>query len=179
MKSSNDLSSIDFEAYQAKIVSLIAGRDRIEILSRTPNAIAELIARNPADRWRVRPFEGKWTPSEILGHLADIEWVFGYRIRAILCEDEPEIHAMDHEAWVAGQRHHERAPAELFEMFRSVRPANLSFWRRVKKEDFTRGGLHNHRGRETLELNLTLHAGHDLSHIDQLTRYLAAAGEIP
>jgi hypothetical protein len=34
--------------------------------------------------------------------------------------------------------------------------------------------MHNERGPESLGLMLCMNAGHDLSHIDQLTRYLAA-----
>jgi hypothetical protein len=176
VKPAIDISAADPKAYQAKLIALVAGRDRVDILSRTPAALAELFDRHPAARWRVRPFEGKWTPNEILGHLVDIEWVYGFRVRAILCEHEPEIVAMDQETWVAGQRYNEREPADLLEQFTQLRNANVTLWQSVKPDEFARAGLHRQRGRETLDLCLTLHAGHDLSHIDQLTRYLAAAG---
>jgi len=29
------------------------------------------------------------TPNEVIGHLTDSEWVYGYRLRLILCEDDP------------------------------------------------------------------------------------------
>jgi hypothetical protein len=169
-----DLSSTDPEAYVAKIAALVGDRDRVEILFETADILAGMVSRHSDDQMRTRPFEGKWTANEIVGHLGDTEWVFGYRIRAVLCEDEPQILAMDHELWVSGQGHNDRAPAELVDTFRHLRQANLSLWQRMRPQDFQRGGLHNERGRETLDKTLLMQAGHDLSHIDQLRRYLAA-----
>jgi hypothetical protein len=171
---SRDLYSTDPEAYLAKIAALVGDRDRMEILSETAGILAEIVGRHTAEQMRARPFEGKWTANEIVGHLSDSEWVFGYRMRAILCEDEPRILAMDHELWVSGQRHNEREPSELVETFLHLRNANLSLWKRMPQTDLQRAGLHNERGRESLDKALLMQAGHDLSHIDQITRYLAA-----
>ena len=40
--------------------------------------------------------------------------------------------------------------------------------------DLKREGIHGERGAESLGVMRKFIAGHDLSHIDQLTRYLAA-----
>jgi hypothetical protein len=172
-----DLSSTDPEAYFAKINALVGERDRIQILSETAEVLVDIVRENTVERMRARPFEGKWTPNEVIGHLSDTEWVFGFRLRAILCEDEPEILGMNHELWVSGQRHNEREPMESVEVFRRLREPNVALWRRVEPAQLQRSGLHNERGRETLDKYLTGHAGHDLSHIDQIRRYLAAVRE--
>ncbi|UCG33940.1 MAG: DinB family protein [Phycisphaerales bacterium] len=174
---SRDLSSTDPEAYVAKMRGLVGKRDRIGILSETAEVLAGIVREHSVEQMRARPFEGKWTPNEILGHLCDAEWVFGYRMRAVLCEDEPQILAMDHERWVSGQGHNEREPAELVEAFRHLREANLSLWRRMTPADLRRRGLHNERGAESLDKILLMKAGHDLSHIDQIRRYLAAGAK--
>jgi hypothetical protein len=169
-----DLSSTDLAAYLAKMTALVGDRDRIEILSETADILAAIVGEHSIEQMRARPFEGKWTPNEILGHLCDTEWVFGYRIRSVLCENEPEIAAMDHELWVSGQHHNERDPKDLLETFRHLRAPNLSLWKRMSPADLQRSGTHNQRGRESLDKNLRMQAGHDLSHIDQIRRYLAA-----
>jgi hypothetical protein len=46
------------------------------------------MAKHSAEVLRARPFEGKWTPNEIIGHLTDSEWVYGYRLRLILSDDD-------------------------------------------------------------------------------------------
>jgi hypothetical protein len=169
-----DIWVSDPKAYQEKLRNLLGGRDPIEVLSKTADALADIVQRDPAEKMRARPFEGKWTPNEILGHLTDTEWVYGFRIRLVLSEEEPAILGMDQEKWVTAQRHNERAPQELLAMFRSLRGANLVLWKSMSAADLKRVGRHNERGPEPLGLMLTMHAGHDLSHIDQMTRYLRA-----
>jgi len=58
------------------------------------------------------------------------------------------------------------------EMFRTMRQFNLALWTRVSPADLQRTGQHNERGPESLGVMLRMLAGHDLSHLDQITRYI-------
>jgi len=165
----------DPDAYRKKLDGFLGGRNPMTVLAETAGVLADIVARHSAKLLRSRPFPGKWTPNEVIGHLADTEWVYGYRVRLILCEKEPTILGMDQELWVAGQRLNEREPGELVELFRVLRDSNLTLWRQMTPADFKRVGIHNERGRESLELILRMTAGHDLSHIDQINRYITAA----
>lgn len=164
----------DSAAYQQKLMGLLGNQDPIRVLSRTTDVLSGIVESYPAELLRQRPFEGKWTPNEIIGHLSDSEWVYGFRIRLILCQDRPVILGMDQDLWVEGQRHNERAPRDLVTVFRHLRGANLELWKSMSAEDLRRIGQHNERGEESLGLMLQMNAGHDLSHIDQITRYIAA-----
>jgi len=167
----------DANPYRERLRNLVAGRDPIEVLSETASTLAEIVARYPAEVLQARPFEGKWTPNEIIGHLGDSEWVYGYRVRLILCEDEPPIAGTKQEAWVAGLRYNERQPSELLEIFRTLRALNIAEWRRMSGDDLQRKGQHNERGLESLGAMLEMLAGHDLSHLDQIRRYIQAIKE--
>src|SRR5580704_5930397 len=125
------------EAYREKIFKRLGERDPLEVLAEKASKLDEIVKKYPAVVLRARPHEGKWTPNEIIGHLTDSEWVYGYRFRLILCEDDPTILGTKQDAWVAAQRHNERGP-------------------------------------ESLGVMLRLLAGHDLSHLDQITRYIGA-----
>ena len=160
--------------YREKLFNLLAGRDPIEVLGQTASTLADIVARHPAEVLRGRAIQGKWTPNEIIGHLTDSEWVYGYRLRLILCEDEPAVLGIKQDAWVASQRHNEREPSELVEIFQTLRALNLSVWKRVSPEDLQRSGQHNERGAESLAVMLRLLAGHDLSHLHQISRYIQA-----
>lgn len=162
-------------AYQDKLLDLLGTRDPLEVLGQTPRVIGELVRPHPPEVLKRRPFDGKWTPLEIVGHLTDAEIVYGYRVRLILCEQRPTILSMDQELWVSGQKHNEREPGELLEAFAALRTINLGLWRRMTPDELRREGVHSQRGPESLGLMLRMNAGHDLSHIDQLGRYLAAA----
>jgi hypothetical protein len=165
--------------YQQKLMGLLGDRDPIAVMGETADVLAKIIERHPAKALRTRPFPGKWTPNEIIGHLSDSEWVYGYRIRLILCEEKPTILGMDQDLWVAGQKHNDREPADLLTMFRNLRASNLALWRKMGPAELARCGMHNERGLESLGLMLRMNAGHDLSHIDQITRYLSAIAMKP
>jgi DinB family protein len=160
------------EAYRERLFSLLAGRDPMKVLGQTASTLAEIVARHPATVLRTRPFEGKWTPNEIIGHLSDSEWVYGYRLRLILCEEYPPILGTKQDSWVASLRHNERDPSELVEIFRTLRMLNLAEWGRLSPEDLKRSSQHNERGPESLSVMLRMLAGHDLSHLDQIRRYI-------
>jgi hypothetical protein len=157
-----------------KLFNLLAGRDPIEVLGQTASTLADIVARHPVEVLRARAMQGKWTPNEIIGHLTDSELVYGYRLRLILCEEQPAILGYRQDAWVAALRHNEREPSELVEIFRTLRVLNLSVWRRVSPEDLQRSGQHDERGAESLAAMLQLLAGHDLSHLHQISRYIQA-----
>ncbi len=165
-------------AYYDKLVALLGRRDPLDVLASTPDVIGKLIASHKPETLRKRPFPDRWTwtPLEIIGHLLDGELVYGFRIRLILCEERPTILGMDQEKWVAGQDYNGRDPKALLADFRAARNINLSIWRNIRPDQFARVGVHNERGEESLGQMIRMHAGHDLSHIDQLTRYLAVIG---
>ncbi len=167
----------DPDSYRKKLRNLLGSRKPLEVLSQTPEVLAAITNECSAEKLRRRPFEGKWTPNEVLGHLVDTEMVYGYRLRAILCDDRPTIIGMDQEKWVAVQGHNLREPSEHIESFGLLRRFNINLWRRLTSDQLKRVGLHNERGEEALGTMLEMEAGHDLSHIDQIQRYLAAIEE--
>lgn len=167
----------DPHAYREKLFTLLGDRNPLEVLARTASTLADFVRTHSATLLCTRPFEGKWTPNEIIGHLVDSEWVYGYRLRLILCEDNPTILGMNQELWVTGQRHNQREPSEVVAMFQAMRRINLALWKQMSPADMQRTGQHDERGPESLGMMLQMLAGHDLSHLDQLTRFIQAVGK--
>lgn len=164
----------DPQEYRRKLKELLGTRKPLEVMAETADVLSAIVSKRTAKQMRTRPFEGKWTPLEVVGHLLDCEFVYGYRMRLILSEETPTILGMDQDLWVAAQRYNERDPGELVGMFRSLRECNTVIWKQLSAPDFERAGQHNERGRESLGQMLPMLAGHDLWHIDQITRYLKA-----
>jgi len=152
--------------------ALLGDRDPLTVMSETVSKLSDIVGRHSPAVLRSRPYEGKWTPNEIIGHLTDSEWVYGYRLRLILSEENPTILGTQQDSWVARQRHNEREPSEMVDLFRTLRQFNLVAWKRASPSDLDRAGLHNERGSESLGVMLRLLAGHDLSHLEQIGRYL-------
>jgi hypothetical protein len=166
------LAVSDPQAYREKLFKLLGEREPLAVLAETASKLEAIVREHPAAVLRARPFAGKWSANEVIGHLMDSEWVYGYRLRLILSEDDAPIIGTQQEQWVSGLRHNEREPAELVEEFRALRELNLEQWRRMQPAEFERAGQHNERGPESLGLLLRMLAGHDLSHLEQIGRYI-------
>jgi hypothetical protein len=169
------LAVSDPQAYRARLFNLLGDRNPLQVMEQTASVLADIVRKYSVEVLRSRPFEGKWTPNEIIGHLADSEFVYGYRLLLILCEDNPTILGTNQNLWVARLRHNDREPSEHVEIFRTMRQLNLGEWRRLSPADLKRTSQHNQRGLESLETILRMQAGHDLSHLDQINRYIQAA----
>ena len=162
------------EAYRQKMFKLLGDRNALEVMAQTASRLNDVVAKNSTSVLRARPFAGKWTPNEVIGHLTDTEWVYGYRLRLILSEDNPTIVGTQQDAWVTALRYNDCPPRELVDIFRALRELNLATWRQTSAADLKRTGQHNERGPESLETMLRLLAGHDLNHLEQINRYIQA-----
>ena len=169
------LELADPQAYVTRQTRLVGSRDPLEVLASTPDEIEATIADHSPAVLQRRPFEGKWTPTEVIGHLIDVEWTYGFRTRMIAAHDRPELTGMDQDLWVSAQRYNEYAAQELAAAFRSLRSVNLAFWGGMRATELERFGVHSERGNESLAHIRMLMAGHDLWHLDQLRRYAAQA----
>ncbi len=172
------LELADPQAYIRRQVGLVGDRDPMAVLSSTPDRIDELIAGRSAAVLQRRPFEGKWTPTEIIGHLIDVEWTYGFRTRMIAAHDRPTLLGMDQDLWVAAQRYNDRRAHELAADFRAMRAINVRFWNGMTDAELDRCGVHSERGDESQRHIRLLLAGHDLWHLDQLKRYVDAAARL-
>src|SRR5579863_3868806 len=75
------------------------GRPLETILGSTPAAIDGLLETIGFEKSTKAPAPGKWSPAEIVAHLADCELVFGFRLRQTLAEDGPVIQPFDQDKW--------------------------------------------------------------------------------
>jgi hypothetical protein len=164
----------EFEAYREELLELLGEDDPLDVLARTPRLIEERISAVDETLLARRPQEGVWSVKEIVGHLADSEWVYGYRMRMMLSHDAPEIAGYDQDVMVAGMGHNDRPLSMLLEELRRTRGLNLDLYRRTRGPAWERYGLHAERGEESVELSVRLLAGHDRRHMAQIERTLAA-----
>ena len=164
----------NLQAYRDNLFRLLGDGDPLEVLVQTAPLLADIVRRHPSSVLRARPGEGQWSANEIIGHLVDGEWVYGYRARLILCENDPAIVGTNQNQWVARQRHNDREPSELVETFAILRGSNLALWKRMSPSDLSRAGHHNERGPESLGVMWRMLAGHDLSHLNQVARCIRA-----
>ncbi|MFZ0639423.1 MAG: DinB family protein [Candidatus Acidiferrales bacterium] len=146
--------------------SHLAGKDPLEVIAATPGQLASFVRTLGPERVEQKPAPGKWSPREIICHLADCEIVFAYRLRQTLAEDRHVIQPFDQDKWAAVYAAYD-APAALA-VFSSLRRWNISFIHAVPAEAFSKRVTHPERGEQTFKELVEIMGGHDLNHVKQL-----------
>lgn len=162
-----------FEQYTARIESYVAGKDPMRILRRTPKALARAAASAPMRRVRARPDSNKWSAGEILAHLADLELLWGCRMRLILGQSGVTIVGMDQDDWARSADYPSIDPRRSLATFTAIRRANLDLLDRLSPAQWKRWGAHSQFGRLTIARLTRLLAGHDVNHLRQVQARLS------
>jgi len=144
------------------------GRPVEVILASTPEALRSTLAQIGDANTSTRPAPGKWSPAEIVCHLADCELVFGFRLRQTLAEDGPTIQPFDQDKWAA---QYSGIPANrALEAFSALRGWNLSLIQSALPDAANRTMNHPERGAMTFQTVVETIAGHDLNHLSRLRK---------
>jgi uncharacterized damage-inducible protein DinB len=156
--------------YTRRILSYAEGKDPLAVLEATAERLRQIVRNTPATVLRRQPGPGRWSPAQIIAHLADAEIVLGYRLRMILATNGVDIQAFDQDKWSANLAYESADPDESVDLFEATRVANLRLLRRVDPRLHENYGMHSERGRETVTHMIRLYAGHDLNHLGQIER---------
>src|SRR5882672_7672823 len=117
-------------------------KKHLDAVEKSPKEIAAAVSGLPEKVLRYRPSPEKWCVLEVLGHLADIEIVYGYRLRQMLADNKPVIAPMDQDAWALNLGYMETPAPELIALYGLNRHHNLRLLRRVKPGDLERSAFH-------------------------------------
>ncbi len=160
--------------YMQRILGYAEGQKPLKIQAASAKKLQRLLKGVPAAKLRKRPAPDKWSVAEIMAHLADSEIVTSFRLRQILGTPGTPIPAYDQDAWAKACRYEKRDARKSLEIFRVLREANLALLKSLQPEQWQHHGIHSERGPETIERLVTLIAGHDLNHTQQIERIVSA-----
>ncbi len=125
---------------------------------------------------RYKPSPEKWCVLEILGHLADVEIVYGYRLRQMLADKKPTIAPLDQDAWARNLNCLNSPPSELVAFYGLARHHNLRLLRSLRSADFSKSAFHPEMQREITVADLVERMGtHGAAHLQQIESLKAAA----
>ena len=150
--------------------------DGTTLLRRTPGALRAFLTDLP-DGWiTVTEGPGTWSPFDVVGHLIHGEradWI--PRIEHILQHgDAQPFPPFDREAIFEASKGH--SLADLLDTFDVERTRSLARLHELSlgAADLSRPGLHPAFGQVTLGQHLSTWVVHDLTHLNQIARTLAA-----
>jgi hypothetical protein len=137
-------------------------------------AIAEALLKITPEELDARPGPGRWTPREIVHHLADSEMTSAVRLRRLLAEERPAIVGYDQDQF-ARRLHYDRPHESSLELFKYARLATAELLECMTEAEWQREGTHSEMGRYTVENWLKIYAEHAHKHARQIRAARGAA----
>jgi hypothetical protein len=146
-------------------------KNHLEAAEKSPKQVAAAVSGLSEKVLRYKPTPDKWCILEILGHLADIEIVYAYRLRQMLADKKPVIAPMDQDEWSRNLGYMETAPAELIALYGLNRHANLRLLQRLKPGDLEKSAFHPESKKDITVAELVERMGaHGTSHLAQIEK---------
>ena len=146
-------------------------KKHLELAEKSPKEIAASVSGLSPEILRYKPAPDKWSILEILGHLADIEIVYAYRLRQMLADEKPVIAPMDQDAWAKHLGYMEMTAPELVALYGLNRHHTLRLLRRLKPADLEKSAFHPERqANVTVARLVEMMSGHGASHLGQIER---------
>ena len=146
-------------------------KKRLDDAEKSPKQFAAAVLGLPEKTLRHKSSPDKWCILQILGHLADMEVLYAYRIRQMLADKDPVIAPIDQDAWAKSLGYLESSPPELVALYGLNRHANVGLLRRLKAEDLQKSARHpelDHR--VTVADYVQMMSKHRPNHLEQIER---------
>lgn len=155
------------------------GTDPMQVQVDTPQVIAELIKGVSRDELRRKPAPGKWSVSEIIAHLAEVEIVQVWRYRQMIENPGVAFAGFDQNKWAQIGDYGSRDAENSWQLFRLLRETNVSMFLRLSEKEWQSHGIHEERGATTVRSLFEHMAGHDLNHLEQIEEDIEEVGVHP
>ncbi len=117
--------------------------DIVGLLERQCDDVLARFRPLASERAHHRYAPGKWSVTEVIGHLADAERVFLYRALRFSRGDQTPLPGFDENAYVAAAGFDDRPIAEVLDEYAAVRRASICFFRSLTADAWTRRGTAN------------------------------------
>jgi hypothetical protein len=157
----------DPAAYQQALLEVLGDQDHFSVIATTPSKVRALCADLPLELAGKEAEPGEWSVEQIVGHLYDVDIVYGFRWRLVLTEDSAFYPGYDEKRWALLPR----LPFwQTLNAWEGLRASNAALLRALTDEDHRRTGLHGEQGAETIDVMVRKVAGHDLAHLNQIER---------
>jgi hypothetical protein len=146
-------------------------KEHLEAAEKSPKEVAAAVSGLSPAVLRYRSNPQKWCILEILAHLADIEIVYGYRLRQMVADEKPVIAPMDQDAWAKNLGYLDASPPELVALYGLNRHHNLRVLRRLKTEELGKSAFHPEYQKDVTVARLVEQmAGHGANHLAQIEK---------
>ncbi|MCM3572670.1 DinB family protein [Mesobacillus subterraneus] len=154
----------EFPAYTRNYIKLVPEGDIVDILTEQLDKTYNLLSQVTEDQADYRYEDGKWSLSEVIGHLTDTERIMAYRILRIARGDQNPLVGFDENEFVKKASFFVRPMADLLEDYQNVRTATTSLLKGLPQHSLKYRS--NANGFDvTVETVAYMVAGHERHHL--------------
>ena len=147
----------------------------ISLLEKTPVLLETLLRDVPETILDWKPAPDRWSITEVLAHIFEIEQLYAERAKRIVVDNNPQLaHSLEPDS-----KSRQRTAAQYLREFLTARRAHLYFWHSLPSSAGARTGIHHQIGSVTLLQLLNELANHDLGHLRQIAELYRAKAFYP
>jgi uncharacterized damage-inducible protein DinB len=151
-------------------------KSHLDAAEKSPKQIAAAVSGLSDRVLRYKPSPDKWCILEIMAHLADMEYLYAYRIRQMVADKDPVIAPIDQDAWAKNLGYLESSVPELVALYGLNRHATLQLLRRIKLSDLEKSARHPEKPQPvTVADYLQMMSKHGPNHLEQIEKLKKAA----
>ena len=156
----------EFAAFYAGYVGKVPDSGPVTLLQEQI-AQFEQLKLLPEDKANHAYADGKWTVKEVIGHLADAERVFSYRLTRIARGDTTPLAGFDENAWAKTAPHAKRPIGSVAGEMIAIRRSTLALVESLDDSSIGNTGVANNNPVSARAICWIL-AGHAQHHLDIL-----------
>lgn len=153
----------DCAEYYLRYIHLVPDVDILTYLHTQRDWFGDFIESVSEDKARYRYAPGKWSLSEMFGHVLDTERVFAYRMMCISRGDQNKFPGMEQDDYVAHSIYNELSPSDIAGEWRAIRSSTIYLARHMNPEMAARMGTASNNPVRASALAYIM-AGHVMHH---------------
>lgn len=120
--------------------------------------------------------EGKWTPRQVVHHLADSHMNALARVKLILTETKPTWFAYKQDGWARTPDVFALSPSVSLAILKGVQERLATLLEKISDDDWRRSGIHPERGEMTIDDLVELYSRHGDKHVGHIMGLRSARG---
>jgi uncharacterized damage-inducible protein DinB len=146
----------------------------VDQLHQFAERLAQLLGTVDQAQSSYKPAANEWSIREIVGHLIDIDELYGERINSMLESENPTFAAFLPDAVVSAKQYHDQDLADLLTTYLERRQLTVDGLSTLEPDELVRTAQHAKFGAITVVRLIEILVNHDEVHWQQIHANLAA-----
>jgi len=130
----------EYAEYYDRYISLVAETDIVSAMQSQVDEVTDLFSQISDEKGVYAYAEGKWTITELLGHLIDGERIFAYRAFRFSRADKTPLPGFDQNPYIENANYNSIKLAHLLDELVLLRKSNILFFKNLTDEMWSRTG---------------------------------------